>query len=191
MDINTDLSIRELHQVNRDITNLLNNQAVRVSMFYRKTDNEDLCGLIALSSKVQSLISTLYINEQLQNYLATKELIKELSEIKLKKTYIAKQFRQEIKKTKELCLAIIQRILTVVEKNDMQEMVRNHYLSQPNQVLELTIRSTNALNAANLLTIGDICKKSKKEIAGLNNVGEKSAQEIIAAIEALDLTLRD
>lgn len=45
--------------------------------------------------------------------------------------------------------------------------------------LNLSVRSSNALNKANILTIGDLQKMSKSDLLKIKNLGSKSVQEIL------------
>ncbi len=57
--------------------------------------------------------------------------------------------------------------------------------------LELSVRSTNCLKRANILTVGDLVSKTYKELSKVRNLGSKSLEEIIQKIESLGLSMKN
>lgn len=55
-------------------------------------------------------------------------------------------------------------------------------------ILDLSIRSSNGLYRAGILTIGDLISYTPEEIANLRNIGKKSVDEICEKMEALGLS---
>lgn len=54
--------------------------------------------------------------------------------------------------------------------------------------LELSVRSVNALTNDGMDTVGDIVKRSKRDLMGIPNIGKRSVQEIEEVL--LDMGLR-
>lgn len=57
--------------------------------------------------------------------------------------------------------------------------------------LELSVRSTNCLKRASILTVGDLVSKTYKELSKVRNLGSKSLEEIIQKIESLGLSMKN
>jgi DNA-directed RNA polymerase subunit alpha len=64
------------------------------------------------------------------------------------------------------------------EKVDEQAEKRKMYLSKPVAELELSVRSANCLEAANIITIRDLVTKTEQEMLKYRNFGRKSLNEI-------------
>ena len=58
-------------------------------------------------------------------------------------------------------------------------------------VLDLSVRSTNCLKRASILTVGDLVSKTYKELSKVRNLGSKSLEEIIQKIESLGLSMKN
>ena len=56
--------------------------------------------------------------------------------------------------------------------------------------MELSPRSANCLNRANIKTIRDLTSKSKEDMLRVRNLGSKSLDEIISKLASLGLSLR-
>jgi len=54
--------------------------------------------------------------------------------------------------------------------------------------LELSVRSSNCLRAANIQTIRDLVTKSESEMLKYRNFGRKSLNEISSILEEMDLS---
>ena len=57
--------------------------------------------------------------------------------------------------------------------------------------LEVGVRAYNCLKRAGVQTIGDLILKSESELNSIPNFGERSTEEVIAALGQLGLSLRD
>lgn len=67
---------------------------------------------------------------------------------------------------------------------DFQEMI-----NKPITELELSVRSANCLEAANIKTIGDLIQKSEPQMLKYKNFGKKSLSEIAAILQTMNLSL--
>lgn len=65
-----------------------------------------------------------------------------------------------------------------VEKVDEEMEQRKAYLSKPVAELELSVRSANCLEAADIITIKDLVTRSEAEMLKFRNFGRKSLNEI-------------
>lgn len=70
---------------------------------------------------------------------------------------------------------------------DDPEMVRK--LNRPVEELELSVRSSNCLKAANIRTIGDLVQRTEDEMLQFHNFGRKSLEEIKVVLETMNLHL--
>ena len=71
------------------------------------------------------------------------------------------------------------------EKDDgFKELV-----AKPISELELSVRSANCLEAANIKTIGDLVQKTEAQMLKYKNFGKKSLSEITAILSSMGLTL--
>lgn len=50
--------------------------------------------------------------------------------------------------------------------------------------LELSVRAYNCLKRANIYTVGDLLKKTERELMDIKNFGKKSADEVIERLKA-------
>ena len=57
--------------------------------------------------------------------------------------------------------------------------------------LELSVRASNCLRAANITTIGELMQYTKQDLLNIKNFGRKSLTEIIDKLKLYGLTLRD
>ena len=73
------------------------------------------------------------------------------------------------------------------EELDEEEEKRRAYLSKPVAELELSVRSANCLEAANIITIKDLVTKSEAEMLKYRNFGRKSLNEIKAILDGMGL----
>ena len=55
--------------------------------------------------------------------------------------------------------------------------------------IELSVRAANCLNNANILTVGELARKTEAEMLKYRNFGKKSLNEIKAKLEQLGLSL--
>lgn len=62
------------------------------------------------------------------------------------------------------------------------------YKAQPTDMsieeLELSVRAYNCLKRANIYTVGDLLKKTERELMDIKNFGKKSAEEVIERLRA-------
>lgn len=56
--------------------------------------------------------------------------------------------------------------------------------------LELSVRAYNCLKRANIFTLGDLLKKTERELMEIKNFGRKSAEEVIERLKFLGYNLR-
>ena len=68
-----------------------------------------------------------------------------------------------------------------------EEKKRIEHLKMPVSNLELSVRSQNCLKASNILTIGDLVKKTEAEMLKYPNFGKKSLSEIKEMLEDMGL----
>lgn len=64
----------------------------------------------------------------------------------------------------------------------------DNILSQPIDVLEFTIRTTNVLKSENIMCVGDLVQRSEIELQRTPNLGKKALTEINETFEALNLS---
>ncbi len=57
--------------------------------------------------------------------------------------------------------------------------------------LELSVRSTNCLKRASIMSVGDLISKTYKELSKVRNLGSKSLEEIVQKIESLGLSMKN
>jgi DNA-directed RNA polymerase subunit alpha len=57
--------------------------------------------------------------------------------------------------------------------------------------LEIGVRAYNCLKRAGIQTVGDLIQRSESELNAIPNFGKRSTEEVIEALNALDLSLRD
>ena len=55
----------------------------------------------------------------------------------------------------------------------------------PIEELELSVRAYNCLKRANIYTVGDLLKKSERDLMDIKNFGKKSAEEVIERMRTL------
>jgi len=77
--------------------------------------------------------------------------------------------------------------ILVAKEEDDQKKVLDMSIAE----LELSVRSTNCLKRANIMTVGDLTCKTLKELSKVRNLGSKSLEEIVQKIESLGLTLKN
>jgi DNA-directed RNA polymerase subunit alpha len=62
-------------------------------------------------------------------------------------------------------------------------------LTQPVDIIELSVRASNCLKAAKIKTIGELVSKSEEELLNFKNFGKKSLDEIVERLKELGLSL--
>lgn len=70
-----------------------------------------------------------------------------------------------------------------------EEIVLYEKLRLPISELELSVRSSNCLRAANIKSIADLVKKSEDELLSFKNFGKKSLNEVKELLAGMGLTL--
>jgi DNA-directed RNA polymerase subunit alpha len=76
-----------------------------------------------------------------------------------------------------------------VEEIDEERVQRDKYLSKPVAELELSVRSANCLEAAQITTIQDLVVKTEQEMLKFRNFGRKSLNEIKDFLANMGLSL--
>jgi DNA-directed RNA polymerase subunit alpha len=71
----------------------------------------------------------------------------------------------------------------------VQEAVLNENLFRSVDELELSVRSANCLQNANIKTIGDLVQKTEAEMLKTKNFGRKSLKEIKEILSEMGLSL--
>ncbi|MCM8776143.1 MAG: hypothetical protein NC930_07350, partial [Candidatus Omnitrophica bacterium] len=80
----------------------------------------------------------------------------------------------------------------IPEEEEEEEEEDDHFkelISKPISELELSVRSANCLEAANIKTIGDLVRKTEAEMLKYKNFGKKSLSEITGILASMGLTL--
>ncbi|OFZ07216.1 MAG: hypothetical protein A2322_04385, partial [Bacteroidetes bacterium RIFOXYB2_FULL_39_7] len=72
---------------------------------------------------------------------------------------------------------------------DNEDDKQKELLSQPLSILDLSVRSGNALTASGLKTIGELIVKQEEEILSYKNCGKRSITEIKEKLSELGLSL--
>ena len=76
-----------------------------------------------------------------------------------------------------------------VQEIDEEELQREKWLSKPVAELELSVRSANCLEAAQITTIRDLVVKTEQEMLKFRNFGRKSLNEIKDILSEMGLSL--
>jgi DNA-directed RNA polymerase subunit alpha len=79
--------------------------------------------------------------------------------------------------------------VVVSTQKDSEDEKLKELLSQPLSILDLSVRSSNALLAAGLKTIGELVSKEEEEILSYKNCGKRSINEIKEKLSELGLSL--
>ncbi len=74
------------------------------------------------------------------------------------------------------------------EANEEQNRLRKLLNMSVNEI-ELSVRAANCLNNANILTVGELARKTEAEMLKYRNFGKKSLNEIKSKLEQLGLSL--
>jgi DNA-directed RNA polymerase subunit alpha len=59
------------------------------------------------------------------------------------------------------------------------------------EMLDLSTRTANALSEANIRTVGGLVKKTQEDILALDGIGGKGVEEVVAALTAMNLALKE
>ncbi len=75
------------------------------------------------------------------------------------------------------------------EEEEEEDLGFKELISKPISELELSVRSANCLEAANIKTIGDLVVKTEAQMLKYKNFGKKSLSEIVAILQTMGLGL--
>jgi DNA-directed RNA polymerase subunit alpha len=79
-------------------------------------------------------------------------------------------------------------IIPIEEKKEDEETIRiRNLLNTRVDELELSVRSSNCLRAANIQTLRDLVSRSESDMLKYRNFGRKSLTELTAILEELGL----
>jgi DNA-directed RNA polymerase subunit alpha len=79
-------------------------------------------------------------------------------------------------------------VLVPEDKQEDEEVLRiRNLLKTRVEELELSVRSSNCLRAANIQTLEELVTKSEAEMLKYRNFGRKSLNEIGSLLESMDL----
>ncbi|MDR0392793.1 MAG: DNA-directed RNA polymerase subunit alpha [Puniceicoccales bacterium] len=120
----------------------------------------------------------LYLEITTDGRIAPEEALKEatvilLHHLKLFDRFTTQEFEFEDKKKE-----------TSEEQNRLRKL-----LNMSVNEIELSVRAANCLNNANILTVGELARKTEAEMLKYRNFGKKSLNEIKAKLEQLGLSL--
>lgn len=77
------------------------------------------------------------------------------------------------------------------ESDTVKIASKEEILSKSISELDLSVRASNCLRAANITTIGQLVEYSKQDLLNIKNFGRKSLNEIIESLKVYGLTLKD
>jgi transcriptional regulator len=89
-------------------------------------------------------------------------------------------------------IPVLKKLLTYIESLEQlvpEHVINDSYLDQKIEVLDLSVRSYNALRRANISTLRDLAKHSVYELMKIRNLGRHSLKEIIIKAEDARLTI--
>ena len=75
------------------------------------------------------------------------------------------------------------------DEEEEEDTAFKEVVSKPISELELSVRSANCLEAANIKTIGDLVQKTEAQMLKYKNFGKKSLSEITAILTSMGLSL--
>lgn len=75
------------------------------------------------------------------------------------------------------------------EEEEEEDLAFKEIISKPISELELSVRSANCLEAANIKTIGDLIQKTEAQMLKYKNFGKKSLSEIESILKPMGLSL--
>lgn len=82
------------------------------------------------------------------------------------------------------------RVFMEAQSSDIEIHIEEEDDSNAIETLDISNRAYNGLKKAGIHTIEDLCKKSKKEIAAVDNIGAKTVDEIQKQLEELGYVLK-
>jgi DNA-directed RNA polymerase subunit alpha len=77
----------------------------------------------------------------------------------------------------------------VIEEVDQEIEKLKELLNRSVDELELSVRSSNCLKAANLRTLGELVRKTEADMLKYRNFGRKSLKEIVDILDGMGLSL--
>lgn len=89
-------------------------------------------------------------------------------------------------------IPVLKKLLTYIESLEQlvpEHVINDSYLDQKIEVLDLSVRSYNALRRANISTLRDLAKHPVYELMKIRNLGRHSLKEIIIRAEDAGLTI--
>lgn len=99
-------------------------------------------------------------------------------------SYAAKLLKDHL----QLFIHMDEAVLILEEKTEDEEVLRvRNLLKTRVDELELSVRSSNCLRAANILSLEELVTKSEAEMLKYRNFGRKSLNEIGSLLESMDL----
>lgn len=78
-----------------------------------------------------------------------------------------------------------------LSKSELRPDKVEHLLNSWIEELDLTIRCYNCLKREGIHTIADLITRTKAEVSKIRNLGDKSLKEIVTALSAVGLSLRE
>jgi DNA-directed RNA polymerase subunit alpha len=83
--------------------------------------------------------------------------------------------------------------VTFVYKEDTkeEESIDDPVLKRPIEDLEVTVRAYHCLRGADIITIGDLIKRNKRQLWRIPNLGKKSIRDIENLLASRGLKLAD
>ena len=87
----------------------------------------------------------------------------------------------------EILLALIFEHITIIPETEYKEFLE--LINKPITELELSVRSANCLEAANIKTIGDLVQKTEAQMLKYKNFGKKSLSEIQNILTGMNIHL--
>ena len=100
-------------------------------------------------------------------------------------SYAAKLLKDHL----QLFIHMDEEIMVEEEPEEDEEVVRvRNLLKTRVEELELSVRSSNCLRAANIQTLGDLVTKTESDMLKYRNFGRKSLNEIGTLLEQMDLS---
>lgn len=89
-------------------------------------------------------------------------------------------------------IPVLKKLLTYIESLEQlvpEHVINDSYLDQKIEVLDLSVRSHNALRRANINTLRDLAQHPVYELMKIRNLGRQSLKEIIIKAEDAGLTI--
>lgn len=94
--------------------------------------------------------------------------------------YRMKEYTEEYEKVKKL-----------YGKDSTEDIRKTEFLLTPVAHLDLSVRSTNCLCRAGVVTLGDLVKLRQEDLLLIRNLGRRSANEIISRVTELGYSFKE